>query len=167
MTTLAVRFLPVFASVLMAAGAAQAQQSVPIHAPGWEEVGEASWYGGYHQGRRTTSGAIFDQNAMTAAHATLPLGTRVRVTVQETGASVVVTITDRQPPKLVRCIDLARGAAARVGIVRSGTAMVTLTAVAADAPVEVAESPADDQPVSAAAPRRRGLRHTRPGARAA
>ena len=165
MSCLAVRILPAIASAMLIAGAAHAAPSISPTTHGWEEVGEASWYGGYHQGRRTTSGAIFDQNAMTAAHASLPLGMRVRVTVQETGASVVVTITDRQPPKLVRCIDLARGAAARIGIVRSGTAMVTLTAADTNEPIEVAEAPADDQPLSAAAPRRRGQRHTHRAAR--
>lgn len=118
----------VFASVLMAGTPAKAAS------PGWEETGEASWYGGWHHGRRTSSGEIFDQNGMTAAHSSLPLGSRVRVTMQDTGASVVVTINDRQPPKRVRVIDLSRGAASRLGLLQSGTAMVQLTAAQGNEP---------------------------------
>jgi rare lipoprotein A (peptidoglycan hydrolase) len=142
----AVRFLPgaapVLASMMLMAGAAEAARPAPSGGgAGWEESGEASWYGGYHNGRRTSSGRIFDDREMTAAHATLPLGTRIRVTVQETGKSVVVTVTDRQPYKPVRVIDLSRGAASRVGLLSRGTAMVTLATLRAD-DVEVAESPA-------------------------
>ena len=83
----------------------------------WEENGQASWYGAYHQGRPTSRGEPFDQNAMTAAHANLPLGSRVRVTRRDTGKSVVVVINDRQPPKGNRVIDLSRksGRPARYG----------------------------------------------------
>ena len=138
-------FVPAFASLMLVAGAAHAQRVAPgAHPSGggakWEESGEASWYGGRHNGRRTSDGSIFNDQQMTAAHATLPLGTKVRVTVQETGQSVVVTITDRQPPKLVRVIDLSRGAASRVGIVSRGTAMVTLAPARADEVMEVAEA---------------------------
>ncbi len=129
--------------VLMAAGTAQAappgseRQGQP---PGWKERGVASWYGAWHQGRRTSSGTRFDQNQLTAAHARLPLGSRVRVTKQATGESVVVTITDRQPVKKVRIIDLSRAAAARLGMIDEGTAQVTLSRPGGD-PVEVAEAP--------------------------
>ena len=141
----AVRFLPgaapFLASMMLVAGAAEAARPAPTGGgTGWEESGEATWYGGYHNGRRTSSGRIFDEREMTAAHATLPLGTRIRVTVQETGESVVVTVTDRQPYKPVRVIDLSRGAASRIGLLRSGTAMVTLATLRAD-DVEVAEAP--------------------------
>ena len=60
-------------------------------------TGEASWYGPGFHGRRTASGEIFDQNALTAAHRTLPLGTKADVTGVETGKSVQVTINDRGP----------------------------------------------------------------------
>lgn len=167
----AIRILPAVASVMLMAGAAKAQPAVPApNTAGWEESGVATWYGGRHHGRRTTSGAVFDQNAMTAAHSSLPMGSRVRVTMQETGATVLVTITDRQPHKHIRVIDLSRGAASRIGLLSRGTAMVTLETARPDEPVEVAEAmdEAEPQPnVSAASPRRRGQPRTRPAARAA
>lgn len=92
----------------------------------WRQTGIASWYGGKRwQGRRTTSGEHFDDQALTAAHATLPLGSQVRVIVADTGRSVVVTINDR-PGTRRRIIDLSRAAAARLGILERGVATVTL-----------------------------------------
>lgn len=173
----AVRILPVVApavaSMLLAGGAARAQSAHPS-TPGWEESGEASWYGGWHNGHRTSSGTTFDDRQMTAAHATLPLGSQVRVTMQDTGESVVVTITDRQPRKYVRVIDLSRGAASRIGLLSRGTAMVTL-ATAKPEETEVAEATPDDVSVegfpgdgaSGGAPRRHDRRHTRRAAREA
>ncbi|MDE2334546.1 MAG: septal ring lytic transglycosylase RlpA family protein [Rhodospirillales bacterium] len=94
---------------------------------GWEQTGLASWYGGPGwQGRRTAAGTRFNQDELTAAHATLPLGSRVLVTVPETGRSVVVTITDR-PGTRSRIIDLSRAAAAKLGILRQGVARVELS----------------------------------------
>ncbi len=123
------------------------------------ETGVATWYGGRHQGRRTSSGEIFDENAMTAAHASLPLGTRVRVTSAATGESVVVTINDREPPHGIRVIDLSRGAARVIGM--SGISDVTISQVSPDepdsAPVEVAEAGADPLPTS---PLPHGRQHT-------
>ena len=83
---------------------------------------EASWYGEKHHGKRTASGEPFDMNAMTAAHKTLRFGTRVRVTHPRTGKSVEVRITDR----CARAgeIDLSKGAAAVIGLVREGRARV-------------------------------------------
>ena len=167
----AIPFLPGLATLtLLMAGSAQAQHIRLGHATGWEESGQASWYGGRHNGRQTSSGEIFNENAMTAAHASLPLGTRVRVTLQG-GGSVVVTINDRQPDHGRRIIDLSRGAASRLGMVGNGVGMVTLTGVAAAEPVEVAEAPdgdvAADMNSGDISPRRHGLRHTRRGGRAA
>ena len=133
--------LPAAAVMLLAAGAAEAQMHRDTHSSGWEQSGQASWYGGWHNGRRTSSGSIFDDRKLTTAHATLPLGSKVRVTVQETGRSVVVTINDRQPDHYTRIIDLSRGAAARIGLVDRGVAMVTLDAKHVDEPEEVAEAP--------------------------
>ncbi len=162
----AIRFLPsVIASILLVAGASRAEAAAP---EGWEETGQASWYGAWHHGRRTTSGERFDQNALTAAHSSLPLGSRVRVTLQDTGESVVVTINDRQPPKGIRVIDLSRRAASRLGIVQRGTGWVTLQPAEADEPVEVAEAPDDAGSAAAASavsPRRHGqprMRRARP-----
>ncbi len=90
------------------------------------QAGIASYYGGRHNGRRTSSGRIFDEHAMTAAHATLPFGTKVLVRVAGTDRSVVVTITDRLYSRH-RIIDLSEGAAERLGMMRQGLAMVTLT----------------------------------------
>ena len=69
-------------------------------------TGVASWYGPGFHGKATTSGEIYDQEAMTAAHPTWPLGTRVRVTKLDTGRSPIVRITDRGPFGGARAIDL-------------------------------------------------------------
>ena len=89
-------------------------------------TGVASYYGGRFHGRRTASGERFNQNALTAAHRTLPFGTRVRVVHVRSGRSVVVRINDRGPVSRRRIIDLSKGAARRLGMVRSGTARVRL-----------------------------------------
>jgi rare lipoprotein A len=95
----------------------------------WRQTGIASWYGGARwQGNRTASGARYDQNQLTAAHATLPLGTKVRVTLEGTNRSVVVLINDR-PGTRRRIIDLSRSAAAELGILKQGVAVVTLSAL--------------------------------------
>ena len=87
-------------------------------------VGIASWYGGKFHGRRTASGAIFDQNAYTAAHRTLPFGTRVRVTNLANGRWIDLVITDRGPFIRGRIIDVSRGAAAQLGFLRQGLTRV-------------------------------------------
>jgi hypothetical protein len=86
------------------------------------EVGMASWYGPPYAGRRGADGAVYDQNAMTAAHLTLPMGTLVRVTNLTNNQSVVVRITDRGPFVHGRIIDLSLAAAKATGRVsgRSG-----------------------------------------------
>ena len=89
------------------------------------ESGTASWYGQRHHGRRTASGSLFNQNAMTAAHPWLPMGAKVKVTRRDNGQSIIVTITDRLPTKK-HIIDLSYGAAQKLGMVRSGTADVDL-----------------------------------------
>lgn len=88
--------------------------------------GLASWYGKRFHGRKTASGERFDMNALTAAHRTLPLGSKVRVTNVTNGKSVVVKINDRGPfhDKKRRIIDLSYGAATKLGIVDKGTAPV-------------------------------------------
>lgn len=92
----------------------------------WRQSGVASWYGGSRwQGHRTSSGSVYNENDLTAAHATLPLGTHVKVALHNSSRSVVVTITDR-PGTRTRIIDLSRGAAAALGILDQGVAMVTL-----------------------------------------
>lgn len=93
------------------------------------EVGEASYYASRFHGRPTASGAVYDERRLTAAHRTLPFGTRVRVTNLANGRSVVVTITDRGPVRRDRVIDLSRRAARTLGIERSGTARVRVRVV--------------------------------------
>ena len=94
---------------------------------GWRQSGLASWYGGPRwQGHATASGARYEQDALTAAHPTLPLGTRVRVALDGTDRAVIVTINDR-PGTRSRIIDLSRGAARALGILERGVARVTLT----------------------------------------
>jgi rare lipoprotein A len=97
---------------------------VPRQDPGYAAVGRASWYGARYHGRRTASGQVFDMHAFTAAHPTLPFGTRVRVTNLENGRSVIVVINDRGPFVRGRIIDLSRRAARSLGFVRKGTASV-------------------------------------------
>jgi rare lipoprotein A len=93
-------------------------------------VGKATFYGPGFQGRRTASGARFDQQKMTAAHRTLPLGTRVRVTNLDNGHSVVVLINDRGPYGRNRSrgaiIDVSKGAAARLDFIGDGLTRVRL-----------------------------------------
>lgn len=96
-------------------------------ASGWiAESGTASWYAATRHSRRTASGARYNQHAMTAAHPWLPFGTQVRVTRQDTGHSIVVTITDRLPSRK-HVIDLSVGAAKQLGMLRQGTTHVELT----------------------------------------
>lgn len=89
--------------------------------------GVASWYGGYFHGRTTANGERYDMWAMTAAHKTLPFGTRVRVTNTRNGNSVTVRINDRGPYIAGRIIDLSRAAAGQLGLTDSGVAPVKVT----------------------------------------
>jgi len=95
-------------------------------ARGYYQVGPASWYGREYHGRPTASGERFNMRAMTAAHQTLPLGTRVKVTNLENGRAVVVRINDRGPFLKGRIIDLSWGAARRLGMVEKGVVKVGL-----------------------------------------
>ncbi len=86
----------------------------------------ASWYGPGFHGRRTANGEIFNQYAMTAAHKSLPFGTKVKVTNLNNGRSVVIRVNDDGPHIPGRIIDLSQGAAAKIGMLSSGTAPVRL-----------------------------------------
>lgn len=88
--------------------------------------GLASWYGPGFHGNRSASGEIFNQHDLTAAHRTLPFGTRVRVTNLRTGQAVVVRINDRGPFSRGRVIDLSAAAARAVGLLGMGVAPVNL-----------------------------------------
>lgn len=91
---------------------------------GYEDTGDASYYGSRHQGKRTASGERFDQGSLTAAHRQLPFGTRVKVTNLDNDKSVIVRINDRGPHTRGRLIDLSRAAAEQIGMLRSGVAPV-------------------------------------------
>jgi rare lipoprotein A len=93
------------------------------------QEGMASWYGPGFAGRTTSNGEVFDPAQLTAAHRTLPFGTRVLVTNLENGASIVVRINDRGPFKAGRIIDLSRAAAEGIGMLRSGVARVRVEVV--------------------------------------
>lgn len=92
------------------------------------EEGIAAYYATAFHGRRTASGSIYDERDLTAAHRTLPFGTRVRVTRLENGKDVVVTINDRGPFTKGRVIDLSREAARRLDLIRDGIARVRVEA---------------------------------------
>ncbi len=95
--------------------------------PGSTVTGKASWYGGKFHGRKTASGERFNKNALTAAHRTLPFGTRVRVTNLSNQKSVVVRINDRGPfGRRERIIDVSEAAAGRLGMKRAGVARIRL-----------------------------------------
>jgi len=106
---------------------------IPLDAkPIFVETGIASWYGAPYHNRPGSDGKLYNMNAMTAAHRTLPLGSIVRVTNVKTGHWAIVRITDRGPFIEGRILDLSRAAAAKIDVVRAGIAQVR---------VEVLESP--------------------------
>jgi rare lipoprotein A len=92
------------------------------------ESGKASYYSSKYNGRRTSSGAIFNQQELTAAHPWLPFGTKVKVVNADNGRSVVVTVTDRLYTHH-RVLDMSRSAAEQLGIIRQGVAHVSLQPV--------------------------------------
>ena len=89
-------------------------------------TGEASWYGPGFYGNRTANGEVYQPGTMTAAHRTLPFGTRVRVTNLWNGRTAVIRINDRGPFIEHRVIDLGHGAASHLGLTASGIAQVKL-----------------------------------------
>ena len=89
-------------------------------------TGEASWYGPGFFGNRTANGEVFRPGTMTAAHRTLPFGTKVKVTNLRNGKETIVRINDRGPFSGHRVIDIAHGAAHHLGLVSSGIAQVRL-----------------------------------------
>lgn len=113
-------------------------------AAGWTETGDASWYGNPYHGRQTASGEVYNMHDLTAAHRSLPFGTRVRVTRRDTGADVVVRINDRGPFIKGRIIDLSFAAAKKIGLDRDGVAPVKLKVLGRH---EKAEAPRhEDEP---------------------
>lgn len=101
-----------------------ASGKVKINGVKYPQEGIASWYGKEYHGRTTASGERYDMMAMTAAHRTLPFGTRVRVTNLENGRQVTVRINDRGPFIRGRIIDLSYAAARRINMIRQGLVRV-------------------------------------------
>jgi rare lipoprotein A len=131
---------PLFALLLSLQGVPGGYDFCPFAFPEWlvppAEVippprrtieGTASYYADFFEGRKTASGAIFSQSRMTAAHRTLPFGTRVEVRSRATGKSVRVTINDRGPFSGGFVIDLTRAAARAIGVDRARDRWVTIT----------------------------------------
>lgn len=107
---------------------------------GWSQSGIASYYGPGFWGRKTATGSRMKRGDMTAAHHSLPLGTRLLVTNRETGKSVTVVVNDRGPFAGHRIIDLAEKPAKVIGLRGSGTAKVSIKALSIpDDTLEVAE----------------------------
>lgn len=92
-------------------------------------VGHASWYGPGFIGKKTASGAIFDDSKLTAAHKTLPLGSKAKVTNLSNGRSVKVEINDRGPYAGNRIIDLSKAAAHALGMIENGVVRVRVDAL--------------------------------------
>ena len=123
----------------------------PVTPPvvGGRQEGIASWYGPGFHGRRTANGEVYDQYELTAAHQTLPLGTRIMVTSLTNGRAVEVRVNDRGPFVGGRVVDLSYAAASVIGMVGPGIMPVRLEVL--DAPVQVASR----QPTPMPAPARR------------
>jgi len=96
----------------------------------FDSIGVASWYGRPYHGRRTASGEVYNMYQMTAAHPTLPFGTRVLVTNLENGRSALVRINDRGPFVPGRIIDVSRKAANQLGFLGQGVTRVGVRVVA-------------------------------------
>jgi rare lipoprotein A len=99
----------------------------PGEQPDYDETGIASWYGPTFYGKYTANGELYDGNALTAAHRTLPMPVDVRVTNLQNGKSIVVRVNDRGPYARGRIIDLSRHAAELLDVVQTGTARVRVT----------------------------------------
>lgn len=107
----------------------------PDAKPIFVETGLASWYGAPYHNRRGSNGKLYDMNAMTAAHRTLPLGSVVRVTNVKTGHSALVRITDRGPFIPGRILDLSLAAAKQVDVWLAGVATVRIEVLETPAPL--------------------------------
>lgn len=100
------------------------KEYIPSAQPDYDEIGMASWYGPGFHGKSTASGEKFNENDMTAAHATLPLPSLVRVTNLRNGKSTIVRVNDRGPFSKSRIIDLSKSAAKEIGLKELGVAQV-------------------------------------------
>ncbi|MFW5443848.1 MAG: septal ring lytic transglycosylase RlpA family protein [Methylococcaceae bacterium] len=105
------------------------QYRVLAESKGYQQKGIASWYGTKFHGRKTSNGEVYDMYAMTAAHKTLPIPSYVRVTNLKNQQTVVVRVNDRGPFHQNRIIDLSYTAAVKLGIQKTGTGFVEVTAL--------------------------------------
>ena len=128
----------------------QGEWYYPSYDPRYDRTGIASWYGPKFHGRPTANGERFDMNEVSAAHPTLPLPSRVRVTNLENGRQLVVRVNDRGPFIDGRLIDLSRRGAQLLGFHRKGLARVRVEYLGLDRPLPDAPLPAD-RPVRFAA----------------
>ena len=124
------------ANIPPSAPPATAEGSLDLRTPIYSETGMASWYGPPYNKRRGANGEVFDQNAVSAAHRTLPMGSLIRVTNLQTGQTAVMHITDRGPFVPDRVLDLSVGAAKAVGVWRPGTARVRIDVYETPKPIE-------------------------------
>lgn len=141
------KFLLAFALFFAAAPAVFSQNAA-------EEYGTASYYSDKLHGRRTASGEVYDKNALTCAHKSLPFGTKIRVTRFDDKRSVVVRVNDRGPYTDGYIVDLSRQAAEQIGLIRDGVTKVKIEVLDADdkkpaAPSAAAEKPKSEQPETA------------------
>lgn len=105
-------------------------QVQPTQGVAFELYGTASYYADRFEGRRTASGQIFRQKKYTAAHKSLPLGTRVKVTNRENGQCIEVVINDRMSKRSPHIIDLSKAGARDLGIIRTGFGLVSIEVIA-------------------------------------
>jgi len=111
------------------------EQFADTHTPLSTETGIASWYGPPYHNRVAANGLVYDQNGISAAHRTLPMGSLIRVTNVRTGQSAVMRVTDRGPFVPGRILDLSIGAAKAVGLWRAGTGEVRIDVFSTPKPI--------------------------------
>jgi rare lipoprotein A len=111
-------------------------QFVDTHTPIYSESGVASWYGPPYHNRVGANGLVFDENGVSAAHRTLPMGSLIRVTNVKTGQSAVMRVTDRGPFVAGRVLDLSIGAAKAVGLWKPGTGEVRIDVFSTPKPMD-------------------------------
>jgi rare lipoprotein A len=116
---------------------AEDSQFIATHQPVYTEEGTASWYGPPYHNHQGANGKIFDQNAMTAAHRTLPMGSLIVVTNEKTGQSATMRVTDRGPFVQGRLLDLSMASAKATGVYRAGLATVRIEVYETPRPMDV------------------------------
>ena len=109
---------------------------INTHQPVYSEQGLATWYSAPYKGRKSANGQVFDDNALTAAHRTLPMGSLVMVTNLKTGQSSAMRITDRGPFVEGRVLDMTKASAMATGVYRAGLAQVRIDVYRTPKPME-------------------------------